>query len=767
MDDFVRRIRSYAEVSAFREAVEAFRAIHEALWHRGDAQAAWAKAERLRLDGNVPVDLLVKLLTSWGQLALTLNRLADAATLLKRAEDVLPKNAPDELESDVRGLEGMLAGWRGDMVRREKILRQMLCAFPAGSAEHLRQRISQAHFLALMGRESEVDAGLGALDCLNARTTEHVLLIRLIQAVETGRFADGLAMADAVRRFDWDMSGHRNFFIGFLDLIRSRWRIPAGLGVHGGGVGETDPERPVVLPLWAEVMDHLLANRPAEALACAKREAGGDLNLCLTKTGFDSFNLIRAELANGNWQAAVRLIGLRRGRGNIHYLDDYFLAVACLLAGQRADAATHFARVEKACAQHGAFGRLEFELRMACALRPGDLYWLTRAAAEVPAAAAAAVARPLLPAAAAKGLTRLIGPSEAMTAVRDAILRVAQMDAPVLVTGETGVGKELVARAVHESGPRADATFLAVNCGAISESLLESELFGYEKGAFTGAAGAHRGLFEMAGAGTILLDEIGEISPRLQVGLLRVLESGEIRPVGGTAVRSARCRIIAATNAEIDEQVDRGSFRKDLYYRLARLTIHVPPLRDRRADIVPLALHFLAEGRVDGELPRLSAEIAEALCQGRWPGNVRELRNTIERMRLFGSEKAQYELADLVQPETGLPAGSARGAKTGAVSPSPVPADHQAALTRDDTEEFLKRGRTQFRRLDRLRELFRRHGKLSRTEVARVLGISLRTATMDLRVLCRERLVEKVEPTASPCTHYFRLATGHSGHAAD
>jgi DNA-binding NtrC family response regulator len=613
-----------------------------------------------------------------------------------------------------------------------------------------------------MGRESEVDAELGTLDCKSRRATEQVLLVRFIQAIETGRFADAMVMADTVRRFAWDISGHRAFFLNFLDVVVFRWRLAERALVPGADAVDPAAEGLPSLPPWAEVMDHLLANHPVDALACAKREAGGDLNQCLTRTGLDSFNLIRAELANGNWQAAVRLIGLRRDRGNIHYLDDYFLAVACLLADQCSKAAAHFARVEKACAQHDAFGRLEFELRMACALRPGDIYWLTRAAAAVPAVTADAVTHPLPPAIAAKGLAHLIGTSEAMTAVRDAIMRLAQVDATLLITGETGVGKELVARAVHECGPRSEAPFLAVNCGAIPESLLESELFGHERSAFTGAVGAHRGLFESAGVGTILLDEIGEIPPRLQIGLLRILESGEIRPVGGTAVRKARCRIIAATNAELDKLMARGIFRKDLYYRLARLVISIPPLRERPADIVPLARHFLAEARVDGATPRLSAKLEEALRRLPWTGNVRDLRNVVERMRLFGSEKPEYCMEDLCQAEPAL-GGKDRGEGGTGPSPTPdrvtepLPATALAATgqTADDMEEFLRGGRTALRRLDRLREFFVRYRKLTRAEVAAILDVAPKTATADLKVLCREGFVLKIKPGASRRTHYF------------
>ncbi|HOX07173.1 MAG TPA: sigma-54 dependent transcriptional regulator [Planctomycetota bacterium] len=761
----------YAMVPALSAVVEVCDAISAALWDRTDGREAWAMAERLEFGAEVPADLLIALFTDWGQLATKLGRLPDAQVLLGRARSALPDGATPEMVNCVATLEGLLAAWRGDLMRREAIYRESGRTLSPGSREHLRHRISHAHFLATMGRESEVDAELGALEGLDQRSSEMVLLVRFIQAVETGRFAAAWAMAGTLRRFTWDISGHRAFFLEFLDLAAGRWRLP---GLEGSdGPPSVAGQEGGPLPAWAQIMDDLLAGRPERALEVAKREAGGDLVGCVTKTGSDSFNLIRAELANGNWQAAVRLVGMRRARGNRHYLDDYFMAAACLLAGQRADAAAHFARVERACAQYDAAGRLEFELRMACAFRPADVYWLTRMAGS-PAARSSRLARrntgiaeaqgappapsvQAQPPAEPRGLMRLVGPGEAMTAVRDAVLRCAQLEAPVLITGETGTGKELAARAMHECGPRAGEPFLAVNCGAIAETLLESELFGHERGAFTGAAGAHRGLFEAAGRGSILLDEIGEIPLRLQVGLLRVLESGEIRPVGSSRSRRIGCRIIAATNADIAGLAAEGRFRKDLYYRLARLTVRMPPLRERPEDIVPLALHFLAEARADGAKPALSAELEEALRRAAWPGNVRELRNAVERMRLYGSEKLGYGLADWAGPEPvtlSRPLGKPLPAAVAAAEAGGGARQVRAA---DDVEGFLRGGRTALRRLERLRELFARHRRLTRAEVAAILEVAPKTATADLRALCRIGFIEKVEPGASRRTHYFAL----------
>jgi DNA-binding NtrC family response regulator len=201
------------------------------------------------------------------------------------------------------------------------------------------------------------------------------------------------------------------------------------------------------------------------------------------------------------------------------------------------------------------------------------------------------------------------------------------------VTGETGTGKELVARAIHRHGPRSYRPFVPVNCGALPEGLLESELFGHLRGAFTGAVADKKGLFEEARGGTIFLDEIGEMSPALQVRLLRTLELGEVRPVGSSRAMSVDVRVIAATHRDLERAAREGSFRQDLFYRLHVFAIRVPPLRERREDIPLLAAHFLAGFASRGRgAASLTPGAVAALAAYDWPGNVRELENTLERL---------------------------------------------------------------------------------------------------------------------------------------
>ena len=252
----------------------------------------------------------------------------------------------------------------------------------------------------------------------------------------------------------------------------------------------------------------------------------------------------------------------------------------------------------------------------------------------------------------------LIGRTAPMLEVYKQIAHAADSVAPVLLVGESGSGKELVARAIHSHSKRAREPFVGINCGAIADTLLESELFGHQRGSFTGAVSDHKGVFEQAGGGTVLLDEIGDTTAALQVRLLRVLEEGEVRPVGGNRSVRVTARVIAATNMPLEEAIAEGRFRQDLYYRISVIVIRVPPLRDRRADIPLLIGSFLEDACTRaGQRKMLSTEALDALLRHTWPGNVRELRNTIERLVVSsrGSLIEAFDLSDTVTAVAAAP----------------------------------------------------------------------------------------------------------------
>ena len=300
-------------------------------------------------------------------------------------------------------------------------------------------------------------------------------------------------------------------------------------------------------------------------------------------------------------------------------------------------------------------------------------------------------------------LEEIVGRSPAMLEVYKLVARVAPTLSTVLVSGESGTGKELVARAIHTHSPRKNAAFVAVNCTALTESLLESELFGHQKGAFTGAVSHKRGLFEEAQNGTLFLDEIGDVGPKMQAQLLRVLQEGEIRRVGGSEPVKVDARVVAATNRDLEEEVRAGRFREDLYFRINVVTVRLPSLRDRRSDIRVLAEHFLKKyaARERRELLGVAPEAMDALERYGWPGNVRELENAIERS-LALSKDGVLLLSD-------LPPEIAGGART------PVP--HNLIDDRPELAELERR----------YIELVLRETGGNKKRAAEILGIDRRT----------------------------------------
>jgi len=297
----------------------------------------------------------------------------------------------------------------------------------------------------------------------------------------------------------------------------------------------------------------------------------------------------------------------------------------------------------------------------------------------------------------------IVGASVAMQEVFRLMESAITSPITVLIQGETGTGKELIARAIHYNGARKDRPFVAVNCGALSETLLESELFGHKKGAFTGALSDRKGLFEVADGGTILLDEVGETTPAMQVKLLRVLQNGEILPVGETSARHVNVRVISATNRDLEVDMIRGKFREDLYYRLSAFPIKVPPLRARREDIPLLAAHILQRTNqaFARAVPGFSPPAIDALCDYAWPGNVRALENEVERAVTLVSD------GRVIRPEH-------LSEKLTTQKPARVPVGAPATS--------LKRARNSFDE-EYITEILRQNGG-NASKAAKILGIS-------------------------------------------
>lgn len=306
----------------------------------------------------------------------------------------------------------------------------------------------------------------------------------------------------------------------------------------------------------------------------------------------------------------------------------------------------------------------------------------------------------------------LIGRSSAMERILRLVENLEQSEATVLLTGESGTGKEILARTIHAHSPRRSGPFVAVNCGALPGELLESELFGHVRGAFTGAVRERVGRFDLAAGGTLFLDEVGDVPLHLQVKLLRVLQEKTFEPVGQSKSRSTDARIIAATNLDLRRAVQEGRFREDLFYRLRVVPIEIPPLRERRADIEPLATHLLARVAArQGRALRFSPEALRAVLDYPWPGNVRELENALEYAVAVckGQTMLLEDLPAELQPSDG----------TGALSPAPVP---HAVAARTTTDPDLAH----------LRRTLEAH-RWRRVEAARALGISRATLWRRMR----------------------------------
>jgi DNA-binding NtrC family response regulator len=280
----------------------------------------------------------------------------------------------------------------------------------------------------------------------------------------------------------------------------------------------------------------------------------------------------------------------------------------------------------------------------------------------------------------------IVGASDGLKAVLERVEKIAGRDTSVLVTGESGTGKELIAQAIHYNSPRKERKFVAINCGALPESILESELFGYKKGAFTGASENRQGLLEAADGGTLFLDEVGNLPMNVQKTLLRFLQEQEFTRLGDTRPTRVDVRILSATNSDLKATIKDGTFREDLYYRLNVLNIHLPPLRERKADIPLLAAHFIAlqNRKFDTTLKGLTPDALHCACEYRWPGNIRELRNVIEACAAM--EEGDYIGVSVLSQFIEVPAGAVREEGGDAVSDE---GEYALALSRFETD-YLK-----------------------------------------------------------------------------
>jgi DNA-binding NtrC family response regulator len=468
---------------------------------------------------------------------------------------------------------------------------------------------------------------------------------------------------------------------------------------------------------------------------------------------------INFELCMGNKIMARKMLEEKESTGDYHYLDDLFMARVQLLENNIEGAYQSFARLIKNVEHYGALNRVLFEIQFAKETKPADLFLLMNNWKNVEEIKPVKTKNILPAVVALKGVDLLIGNSFEINQVKMLVKKYAPLNEIILVTGETGTGKELIAKALHEEGNFSKEPFLAINCGALTDTLLESELFGYEAGSFTGALKQKKGIFEAAGRGTVFLDEFGEISPKLQVSLLRVLESNEIRMIGGSKNRKIECRIIVATNIELKRVVEEKKFREDLYFRLARLEIILPPLRERKKDLPDLVKYFLeGSSGISGNKKQVSKNFLTAFINYQWPGNIRELKNCMDRLKILNPEKDILDINELrfikfdsattlpkiITPLQGVTLSQDEKSGVNLHSDPILSLIHQSGLNPEQRIVYLK-------------ELFQKYKLLTRSQIMKITKVNPIAATKELQHLCDEGFIIRRTPSKSPRSVYFEL----------
>lgn len=495
---------------------------------------------------------------------------------------------------------------------------------------------------------------------------------------------------------------------------------------------------------------YLIKKKKQDALKWARKYA--ESNISFKSASSEAFLLLRAELANGNANAADFFLENKIKVGNDSIFDNFFKFRIHRLKGNLDIAQTYFNKTLNIVDQFSLQERLDMEVQLSPEIPLKDLRSFINNSIAITMPSPIEINNQLLQDISLKqkkevsGLGYIVGEHPSILYVKELIQKFASVDLPVLITGETGTGKELVARALWQIGTHKNKKFIPINCGAISDHLLQSELFGHKKGAFTGATQDHKGIFEEAGDGIVFLDEIGEISAQMQVSLLRILESREYRAVGGTETKSLKCKVIFATNRNLADMVVKGQFRQDLQYRIDRLMIPLPALRERPSDIPILIQHFINEQ--NAALPPIyfDKKALDHLSALPWEGNIRELRNEMERVRIFHSDKVSINISDLSQKY-----------QTIKVIPNKPHSSKLATSAPNANEDNLLNLKSRLRKIDELKKLFESYGKLSRTESATLLKVSLNTSANYLNLLEKENFIKKVMPTNSVKTHYYEL----------
>lgn len=728
-------------------------------------------------------------------------QLSDLTHLVNTIRGVAQEAPPTILQVCALQARYLLADKQHKRAQSLKLIRACIQRAPVGSSFWGLAIQNYAIRMAEVGRFSEAHAFLDQYKTITGHAIPDHLERTFVNACQSGDLATAIPLLPEMRRVheEKDALGVYGVFRVLLELMRNH--LPPQDGAPSPSI-LFEEDRAYCLTRGRVNFNtmllttrHLLARQTDDALEAARSYAGaiGDGYFHLAR--FDGHDMIRAELSAQHPESAALLMRKRFQVGLYLWVDDFFAARIALLKQKYALAESLFAECLKSALRYDATTRLLFELCLACELPPAILLrWSerirTKDARIHPVPSPVLPAPPMHPFPSAVDSSsiarashtsprteekKFVGSSRAANDIRENIAAFADIDPPILLMGETGVGKELVAQQIHASGVRRKRPFVAVNCAALSSSLLLSELFGHVRGAFTGATGTRAGLFDTARDGTLFLDEIGDMAQEVQGALLRVLETGDFRPVGSDRVQKARCRIVAATNRDLDRQVKEDRFRSDLYFRLSHLEIRIPPLRSRPEDILPLAIHFLRHFHPRPAQCGFSNSLCDALVAYPWTGNARELRSTMETLCLLCANVDTYTRRDLAMAVPRWAAAITSPASPNGVTEGRGIDDGNEINDRRPWRESRRGGEREEDRtrrtpkwsrkvdlprhpMDRLEELesfLREHGRVTCKQVLHMFDVSYPTARRILQELLIKGVIQKVEPNRSPRSHYY------------
>lgn len=696
---------------------------------------------------------LYMLFLSWA-ISFTSNReqYERANVLLSIGNSITRDNLHPVLQAFFLTVVANLNFHEGKMEGFNNLYREAISLISRNSPRYISILGNLTNLISFQGRLKEL--AKEDLDILSSPTNNSIRKfgfteIKLTNATFIGNLEEGFALYKDYKK---------NFILKSTDLIQTNYYL---LKILSGDFQDKNYEGEF-FKIYVNICNSLLLGKLIEASKYYQQ-----LKKCnrdnLPYIAFERYLPLHIELNLKNkGKSRLLLSELGQQFGGSDYLEDFFLARLLLLENNLVGANIAFDRLIKSVNRYGAINRLLFELQFAKEMKTSDILILMNGIRDKDGAIISEVTieKPVVANKLVKGIKLIFGDSASIVQVKKLIKKFASLKEPVLITGETGTGKELVARALHDEGSYAKEPFLAINCGALAESLLQSELFGYVAGAFTGAQKERKGIFEAAGKGTVFLDEFGDISSQMQVSLLRILESNEIRLIGGTSTRLIECKIVIASNVDLYQAVQDKKFREDLYFRLARFDIKLPPLRERASDIPKLIEHFLENKSNNSKEQKISVQLLKVLSDYRWPGNIRELKNEIERLKILHADKELLVLEDFDFAHLQGVVPNFTNIKDERVEENSIglkPITHIKDVEADQISKIIQRGSKANQRHEFISNLFRKYKKLTRSQIMEIASVSPMTASNDLKALCEAGLIEQKTPTKSVRSHYYIL----------